>query len=123
MSETWEDTPTKTTKARGKVMATETKEDSPQFYRVRQTHPTHNRRVVFRSVSESRAKDFVANRFPRGSEVYLENPDGSTHHYEAERAGDKGQDVDKWQPFNPEDWVVPAEAVVPGQDAWADKEG
>lgn len=97
--------------------------DVPQFHKVRLTHPNHNRKVVFRSVSESRARDFVEKRFPRGSEVYVESPDGVTTHYEAERTGERGQDAEKWQPFDPTQWYAPEEAVPPGQDAWADKEG
>ena len=98
-------------------------EEAPQFYKVVLSHPNHNGKVVFRSVSEKRARAFIENRFPRGSEAHLVMPDGSTHHYEAERSGEKGQDTDRWAPFNPEDWRAPEEAVVPGQDAWSDKEG
>lgn len=104
-------------------VATVTDEETPQFYKVRQTHPNLNRRVVFRSVSGERARRFVESRFPRGSEVYLESPDGTTQHYEAERVGEKGQDIDRWQPFDPDSWTAPEEAIPPGQDAWADKEG
>jgi hypothetical protein len=121
---TWQDDKPQDKPVRSKKVATaDIKDDEPQFFRVRQTHPAHNKRVVFRSVSESRAKAFVENRFPRGSEVYLESPNGDFSHYEAERAGDKGQDIENWQSFDPASWVAPEEAVAPGQDSWADKEG
>jgi len=96
---------------------------SPEFYKVRLTHPNHHRRTVFRSVSESRARAFMEKRFPRGSEAYLESPDGTTHHYEAERTGPQGTDAEQWAPFDPDTWIPVAEAPPPGQDEWADKEG
>jgi hypothetical protein len=64
------------------------------WYKVRLTHHIHNRKVLFRSVSEKRARKFVENRFPRGSEAYLELPDGSEEHYEHERQGEMGTDVE-----------------------------
>jgi len=99
------------------------KNDAPQFHKVVLTHPSHNGKVIFRSVSESRAKAVIENRFPRGSEAHLVYPDGTAMHYEAERAGEKGQDADKWAPFDPNSWRAPEEAVVPGDNAWADREG
>lgn len=97
--------------------------DRPQFWRVRLTHPTHNRRTVFRSVSEKRARNWLEGHFPRGTEAYLESPQGLTFHYEHERAGEKGADAEKWAEFDPETWVPTEQQVPPGQDAWADKEG
>jgi hypothetical protein len=94
-----------------------------QWFRVVLTHPSLNGRTVFRSVSESRAKGWLENHYPRGSEAHLVTPDGATHHYERERAGERGTDVDQWQPFNPEDWVPAEQQAPPGQDEWSDKEG
>jgi hypothetical protein len=91
-------------------------------YRVRLSHPLDRRRIVFSSVSANRARKFVANRFPRGSEAYLELPDGSAEHYEHERTGPYGEDVDQWQPFDPDSYKPPEEAEPPGQSAWADVE-
>lgn len=91
-------------------------------YKVRLSHPLSNKRTVFSSVSETRARRFVANRFPRGEEAYLEGPDGTTESYQEERAGPYGEDVEKWQPFDPEAYVPPEEAEPPGQSAWADVE-
>lgn len=98
-------------------------QDRPQFWRVRLTHPSLNRRTVFRSVSEKRARAWLIGHYPRGSEAYLESPLGLTYHHEMERAGEKGADVDVWADFDPEEWVPVEQQVPPGQDAWADKEG
>jgi hypothetical protein len=95
----------------------------PQFFKVRLSHPVANKRVVFRSVSEKRARQFVQNRYPRGSEAYLETPDGKFESHEFERAGDNGTDADAWATFDPEAYRPPEEAVAPGQSAWADVEG
>lgn len=93
------------------------------WYKVLLTHPNHNQKVVFRSVSESRARGFVEKRFPRGSEAYLLMPDGSTEHYERERVGDMGADANAWAPFDPSSWETPSEQAPPGESAWSDKEG
>jgi hypothetical protein len=94
-----------------------------QWYSVLLSHPQLMKRRVFRSVSKSRAEQFIVRRYPRGSEAYLEYPDGTTHHFEHERTGEKGADIERWQPFDPESWVPPEQTVAPGQDAWADQEG
>jgi hypothetical protein len=119
----WATKETKPVRSAKVPTATKDSEEAPQFYKVVLTHPSHNKKVVFRSVSQSRAKAFVENHFPRGSEAHLVTPSGDTLHYERERVGEKGQDVETWQPFNPDDWSAPEESVVPGQDSWADKEG
>ena len=92
-------------------------------YRVRLSHPHANKRIVFSSVSEKRARRFVANRFPRGEEAYLEAPDGTTEAYQHERTGPYGEDADQWAPFDPEAYQPPEEAAPPGEAAWADVEG
>jgi len=97
--------------------------DAPEFYKVKLSHPNHNRRTVFRSISEQRARMFVQNRYPRGSEAYLEHPDGTTEHYEAERQGDNGMHADQWASFDPDSWVPQDQAPPPGDSVWADKEG
>jgi hypothetical protein len=99
------------------------KPDGPAWFRVRLTDPVHMGQTLFRSVSESRAKAFIERRFPRGSEAYLETPDGDTFSHEYERTGDKGADADRWAPFDPSEWVRPSQSEPPGQDAWADREG
>jgi hypothetical protein len=104
-------------------MTAPTVSDKPQFYKVRLTHPSHNRKTVFRSVSPTRAQAFVENRFPRGSEAYLESPDGVTTHYEAERQGENGTDAEKWAPFDPDSWEPVDTQSPPGDSPWADKEG
>jgi len=91
-------------------------------WRVRLSHPRDNRRTVFSSISESRARRFVANRFPRGEEAYLEGPDGYTEAYQHERQGPYGEDVDQWAPFDPDAYIPPEDVIPPGQDAWADVE-
>jgi hypothetical protein len=99
------------------------KPGKPQFHLVKLTHPNHHGRIVFRSISEARAKRFVQDRYPRGSEAYLEHPDGTAEHYEAERTGEFGMDAEPWAPFDPEAWVPPEQAPPPGDSEWADKEG
>jgi hypothetical protein len=95
----------------------------PEFYKVKLSHPDHHRKVTFRSVSLARARKFVENRFPRGSEAYLEHPDGTTEHYEAERAGEYGTDAEPWGPFDPDSYVPVEAAIPPGDSEWSDKEG
>ena len=104
----------------GTVTATAEK---PKWNLVKATHPMLHGKILFRSVSEQRARDFVQNRYPRGSEAYLQTTDGKTLHYEAERTGAQGQDVELWQPFDPDAWTPQDQAPPPGQDEWADKEG
>lgn len=102
---------------------TPAKKDDLQFFKVVLTHPNLNGRVVFRSVSEKRARSWLENHYPRGSEAHLVTPSGETHHYEAERTGERGADVEAWQPFDPSTWVPVEQSVPPGQDAWSDTEG
>jgi hypothetical protein len=93
------------------------------WFKVVLTHPGHNDKVVFRSVSENRARRFMESRFPRGSEAFLQLPDGSIEHYERERQGDMGADVPVWMPFDRSSWVPAADQAPPGENAWSDKEG
>ena len=51
------------------------KSEKPQFHVVKLTHPNHHGRIVFRSIDEGRARKFVQDRYPRGSEAYLEKAD------------------------------------------------
>jgi hypothetical protein len=91
-------------------------------YKVRLTHPQERRRVVFSSVSESRARKHIATRYPRGTEAYLETPDGKTEHYEHERQGEYGSDADQWAPFDIESYRPPEETESPVSSDWADRE-
>jgi hypothetical protein len=95
----------------------------PQFYKVVLTHSAHNGRTVFRSVSETRAKQWLENHYPRGSEAHLVAPDGKTFSYERERAGENGADADMWGEFDPSEWQPVEMNVPPGASEWADKEG
>lgn len=95
----------------------------PAFFKVNLTHPDHHNRTVFRSVSESRARKWLADHFPRGSEAHLVSPDGTIVSHEAERAGENGADAEKFAPFDPTTWVPTNEAPPPGDSEWADKEG
>lgn len=90
---------------------------------VKLTHPQNHGRIVFRSVSESRARTWLETHFPRGSEAYLETADGKTYHHELERSGDQGADADVWAEFDPATWVPTNQPAPPGQDDWADQEG
>jgi hypothetical protein len=89
---------------------------------VKLSHPLERSRVVFSSVSENRARKFIANRFPRGEEAYLEGPGGVTESYQHERTGPYGEDADQWAPFDPTKYQPPEQAVPPGESAWADQE-
>lgn len=99
-------------------------DDGPptERFKVRLSHPLDHRKIVFSSVSEKRARRFIANRYPRGSEAYLELPDGSTESYEHERTGPYGEDVEQWGAFDPDTYKPPEEAEAPGESAWADVE-
>ena len=92
-------------------------------YKVKSTHKADQGKVLFRTVSENRAKGFVEKLFPRGSEAYLEYPDGRTFHYEHERSNPDGTDTDRWDDFDPEAWMPPAEQPQAGTDEYADREG
>lgn len=109
------DSPTGATKTVAKV--------SQLWNKVVLTHPKLGGQTVFRSISESRARNWLEMHYPRGSEAHLVLPDGTTEHYEAERRGENGADADRWQPFDPESWVPAEQAVPPGDSEWADKEG
>jgi hypothetical protein len=102
------------------------KDDAPSpptdRWKVRSSFPTDRKRILFSSVSEARARRYVANRFPRGEEAYLEAPDGTTEAYQHERSGPYGEDADQWAAFDPDSWTPPAEQEPPGQSAWADVE-
>jgi len=98
------------------------KEDGPPRWRVRLSHPLENRKVVFSSVSENRARRFVTNRYPRGEEAYLEAPDGTTESYQQERTGPKGEDAEQWDAFDPAAYMPPEEVQPVGEAAWQDVE-
>lgn len=104
-------------------MTTAVQASDLSWYKVKLTHPNHNQKTVFRSVDENRARAFIEKRFPRGSEAYLEHPDGTIEHYEHERQGEFGVDQPRWAPFDPSSWEAPDTQAPPGETAWADKEG
>lgn len=79
-------------------------------------------RVLFRSVSEKRARAWLETHAPRGSDILLSKPDGTYESYEAERTGEKGADVDTWQPYDPSDYKRPEQASESAVDEWADVE-
>lgn len=93
------------------------------WYYVKNTHPDLHKRIKYRSVSEKRARAWLIAHYPRGSEAYLELPDGTTEHYEHERSGDYGMDIEQWVPFDPDSWIPPDTQAPPGESAWSDKEG
>lgn len=97
--------------------------DKPQPWKVKLSHPDFHRRTVFRSISEKRARTWLQNRYPRGSEAYLESPDGTTEHYEHERQGEYGMDADQWAPFDPDSFQPVSMGEPPGESEWADREG
>jgi hypothetical protein len=113
------------TKSSGSSKAVATQNDGPPTDRwvVKLSHPLDHSKQVFSSVSEKRARRFVQNRYPRGSEAYLVGPDGTTESYEAERTGPYGEDAEQWAEFDPASYRPPEEAPPPGESAWGDVEG
>jgi len=105
------------------VPTDKTKTSDPQWFKVISSFAEDRGRVLFRSVSEKRARAWLMNRFPRGSEAHLAMPDGSFESYEAERQGEHGQDAEQWGPFDPESWKPPSQQEPPGQTQWGDVEG
>jgi len=100
------------------------KPKGPGYWKVRVSHPQSNKRTVFRSVSEKRARQWLMNRCPYGEEFYLESPAGHTESYVLNRSNEEdGTDAESWAPFNPEDYVPPGEQVPPGAAGWPDIEG
>lgn len=97
--------------------------EKPLFWTVRLTHPDHHDRIKFRSISERRARLWLVNHCPRGSEMHLISPDGDREHYEAERAGENGIDDELWKDFDPSEWVPASYGEPPGDSEWADREG
>lgn len=105
-----------------------TSEEAPAqprgYYKVRVSHPASNKRTVFRSIDEGRARTWLAAHSPRGEEFYLESPDGTTEsHVVGRQHPDTGAVIDSWQPFNPEDYVPPESQPPPGDAGWPDVEG
>ena len=112
------------TKNSGSSKSVATKDGPPtDRWVVKLSHPLDHSKQVFSSVSEKRARRFIQNRYPRGSEAYLVGPDGTTESYEAERTGPYGEDMDQWGEFDPASYRPPEEAPPPGESAWGDVEG
>lgn len=99
----------------------ETKPENTRF-RVRLTHPAERKRTVFSTVSEGRARTYLQNHYPRGTEAYLEHPDGTTESFENERQGENGGDADPWGAFDPETYTPPEETETPAGTDWGDRE-
>lgn len=97
-------------------------DNKPQFWRVVSSFPQDGGRVLFRSISEKRARAWLESHVPRGEEAHLKTPDGNFESYHVERAGPHGEDMERWQPFDPDSWKPPAEQEPPGDSAWADVE-
>ena len=94
----------------------------PARYKVIVSLLTAGDRVLFSSVSQSRAKQWIEDHCPRGSHFFLLAPDGSMSSYEAERAtgGPRGEDLETWQPFDRAAYQAPELAPVNAHDPWAD---
>jgi hypothetical protein len=103
--------------------ATPAKTAAPPYWFVRVSHPISNKRIVFRSVSENRARLWVENRCPRGELFYLEGPDGVTESFVYGRLNEDGTDADEWGPFDPSQFIPLEEQTPPGAAGWPDLEG
>jgi hypothetical protein len=98
--------------------------NAPEFYYVRVANPNANKRALFRSISESRARTWVETHVPTGEEVYLESPNGTMQSYQKGRLdGNYGLEAPEWAPFDPDQYVQASSLEAPGQSAWADAEG
>ena len=115
-------TPTSSATDKSSTKTSTKPDEGPQRWKVRLSHPLENKRVVFSSVSENRARRFLQNRYPRGEEAYLELPAGVTESYQHERTGPRGEDASQWDAFDPAAYIPPEEAAPPGESAWADVE-
>jgi hypothetical protein len=95
---------------------------SPPRYKVVVSLKTAGDRVLFSSVSKSRAQRWIEDHCPRGSHFHLVDPDGVTTSYEHERltGGAKGEDLDAWQPFDRDAYQAPELAPVDANNPWAD---
>lgn len=94
--------------------------DRPDRWRVIVSNNMAGDRVLMSSVSEKRARAHIERTCPRGSHHFLLAPDGSMESYEAERTGEKGEDVDPWQPFDRDAYQAPTLAPMSTNDPWAD---
>jgi hypothetical protein len=120
------DTPTKTaptTPADSSAPPDKAPDKGPGYWKVRNSLPSANKRTHFRTVSESRARQWLMNHAPRGEEMYLESPTGATESYSVVRHNEDGSDAESWQPFDPESFVPPGEMQPPGSAGWPDVEG
>jgi hypothetical protein len=98
--------------------------NAPGFWYVRVANPNANKRALFRSVSESRARAWMMAHVPTGEEEYLESPDGSTETYMKGRLdGEYGVEAEEWQSYDPSSYEQKSNLDQPGQSAWADAEG
>jgi hypothetical protein len=98
------------------------KEEAPELWHVRVSHPISNKRIVFRSTSERRARQWLMNRSPRGEEFHLVRPDGGFESYVTGRMNEDGSDADEWQPFDPEAYIPHEMQLPPGSSGWPDIE-
>ena len=96
--------------------------NAPPRYRVVVSNNMAGDRVLFSSVSQTRAKAWIEGHCPRGSHSFLLAPDGSMSSYEAERltGGPQGEDLEAWQPFDRQAYQAPELAPVNTNDPWAD---
>lgn len=93
---------------------------APPRYKVIVSNNMTGDRVLFSSVSESRAKTWIESHCPRGSHFFLLMPDGSKLSYEAERTGVQGEDAEPWAEFDRDAYQAPTLSVVNTNDPWAD---
>ena len=78
---------------------------APGRWKVRLSHPESRKRVVFSSISERRARDWLMRRCPRAEEMYLETPAGGFYSYVVDRLNDDGTDAESWSGFDPDQYV------------------
>lgn len=94
--------------------------NTPARYKVIVSNNMAGDRVLFSSLSETRAKAWLEGHCPRGSHMFLLSPDGSMLSYEAERTGVQGADADAWAEFDRDAYQAPTLAPVSQNDPWAD---
>jgi hypothetical protein len=104
------------------VLASAKNAGAPPRWKVVVSNKLAGDRVLFSSVSQSRAKKWIEDHCPRGSHFFLQGPNGESLSYEHERhtGGPQGEDVEVWQDFDREAYQAPTLEQVNSADPWAD---
>jgi hypothetical protein len=106
------------------VLAAANSTTGPARYKVVVSALSANNRVLFSSVSKTRAMTWLEQHCPRGEDFFLLCPDGTMMSYVQERTiGPNGEDVDQWQTFDRAAYQAPSMGSMQATsaDPWADQ--